>query len=170
MWEVWNFEATFPTSRACNADCLHDSPFQLYQAHEFLVPVSLQANANPGLKWAHLRAPVKWVWLELSVEMDSLWIHAVCIIEILSMHMCIKGRSGTKLTLHQTLPTAWSFCHVFYSANTHKIGTPIYNDQDSMCYETLRNLAIVTQQHFSCVCSFSRAEGLLPMSQEKATS
>ena len=76
MWEVQNFESTFPTSHACNADCFHDSPFQLYQAHEFLVPASPQANANHGLKWAHLRGPVKWVQLELLVEMDDLlYIH-----------------------------------------------------------------------------------------------
>ena len=140
MWEVQNFESTFPTSHACNADCFHDSPFQLYQAHEFLVPASPQANANHGLKWAHLRGPVKWVQLELLVEMDDFiihtciasypglgtrLIHVACIIEIFCPCTCIKGRSCTKLTFHKTLPTIWSFCHVFYSANTDKVGAPI---------------------------------------------
>ena len=67
-WEVWHFEASDPTFRACNVQCPHGSSSRLLQVHELLFPILLQADANPLPNPAHWRVFSEWAWLELLVD------------------------------------------------------------------------------------------------------
>ena len=112
-WEVWHFEASDPTFRACNVQCPHGSSSRLLQVHELLFPILLQADANPLPNPAHWRVFSEWAWLELLVDKWSVhtsWYRYA----VFRWHFPrdIKSITEIKLTFHKSLSGAWFFRHL----------------------------------------------------------